>query len=493
MCSMRLEMQMNQKLTTELRMAPHIIQSIEVLTLPILELQTFIEEQLQSNPVLETEEREKETDVSPEEPDIEASSATEERQQENPVDEEALNDFENLERDDWSEFYSQDHIGKRSDEDKDKKMEAMQNSADKPISLQDFLFEQFRLLDMPENLRAIGQQIIYNIDSNGYVRYPLEEIVKSIDPIPSLEDAKKALQYIQKLEPPGIGATSMQECLILQLSPDDKDYYFKKELIEKYLYDIYYNKYPKIAKETGRKMEDINAAIASIRKLNPKPGAEYSTEQSQTILPDAIVELKDGEYVIRLENDYIPQLRISPYYRNMVEGKKQDQTDMNPQAKEFIKKKIEAAHWIIEAIKQRQNTLYRVVQEAVQRQRDFLDNGINHLKPLRMQEVADTLSIHVSTVSRAIADKYIQTPRGIFPIKFFFTGSIDKKDGETESRVSVKERVQDMILQEDKKNPLSDEQIVEKLKNAGLDIARRTVTKYRKALGLASSRRRKHY
>ncbi|NUM35892.1 MAG: RNA polymerase factor sigma-54 [Candidatus Brocadiae bacterium] len=488
MNSMRLEMSMNQKLTTELRMAPHIIQSIEILTLPLLELKTFVQKQLESNPVLEVLETDNEMQAKEKEQE-------QREEQETPVDDAFLNDFENLEREEWGDFYTQDRVVKRVDEEKDKKLEAMQNSADRPISLQDYLSEQFQLLEIDEGTRAIGYHIIYNIDSNGYLRYPLEEIIKSLHPVPSMEDTKKAISYIHKLDPPGIGASNMQECLVLQLDPEDKEYYFKKELIEKYLHDISCNKYPKISKETGRSLEDINAAVESIKRLNPRPGSEYSNEKTHTIVPDVVVELIEGEYVIRMEDDYLPQLRISPYYIRMLESQKENGNaiENDPKAKDFIKKKIESANWVIDAIKQRQTTLYRVVSESIKHQKDFLDHGVNSLKPLKMQEVADSLKIHVSTVSRAIAEKYIQTPRGIFPIKFFFTGSIEKKDGENTSRASVKEIVQELIAQEDKKNPLSDEEIVDKLKEKGLDIARRTVTKYRKALGITSSRRRKRY
>jgi len=494
MSSMGLEMSMKQKLSTELRMAPHIIQSIEVLTLPILELQAFVQEQLEINPVLETLENSEDMEES------HPSLSSEEKQEEasekdelKPVDEARLNSFENLELEGWDEFYSQDRIAKRGDDDdKDKKLEAMQNSADRPCSLQDHLFEQFRFSDLPEHLWPIGEQIIYNIDANGYLRYPLEEIVRGITPNPSIEHAQEALRYVQKLDPSGIGARNIQECLILQLLPQDPDYQFKKDLIEKYLQDISDNKYPKIAKELGRDIEEIKFAVEEIKHLNPKPGAKYGAEQSHIILPDVVIELVDGEYVIRMEDEYIPQLRINPYYMRLLQEEKAD-TELNSQAKDFIKKKIESANWVIDAIRQRQNTLYRVVAELVKNQRLFLDHGLNALKPLKMQEVADALQIHVSTVSRAISEKYIQTPRGIFPIKFFFIGSIDKKGGENESRVSVKQRVQEMINQEDKISPLSDEEIVERLKQSGLEIARRTVTKYRKALGIASSRRRKQY
>lgn len=485
MSSMRLEMLMKQKLATEMRMAPHIIQSIEVLTLPALELQNFIQQQLEINPVLESKDStQEETATSQDEP-----SPSEAEQEDAPADERALNDFENLETAEWDDYYNRDHIAKRNDEEKDKKQEAMQNTPDKPVTLQDFLFQQYRLLDLPEQQKKIGEQIIYNIDTNGYLCYPLEEIARTLDPAPTLPDMEHVLRYIQRLEPAGVGARNIQECLVLQLAESDPDYHFKKELIEKYLADISNNKYPKIAKETGRSLNEIKEVVLALQKLNPKPGSNYASDKPSFVIPDVVVELVDGNYLVRLEDDYLPHLRINQRYVQML----QEKSDKLSKAREFLKKKLESANWIIDAIKQRQQTLFRVSQKLVEHQKDFLDHGLTHLKPLKMQDIADDLQIHVSTVSRAISDKYIQTPRGIFALKFFFTGSIDKKDGDNESRVTVQERVQEMINQEDKHNPLSDEEIADKLNAAGLEIARRTVTKYRKAMKIPSSRRRRQY
>jgi RNA polymerase sigma-54 factor len=483
---MRLEMVMKQRLATELRMAPHIIQSIEVLTLPALELQTFIQQQMDTNPVLESSEITAEEESTPTQ---EEKAQEEIDKEEPPADEQILNDFENMEAEGWEDYYNRDHIAKRNDGEKDKKQEAMQNTPDKPLSLQDFLFQQFGLLDLPEQQKKIGEQIIYNIDANGYLNYPLEEILRTLEPIPLPSEAEQVLQYIQKLEPAGVGARNIQECLLLQLSETDTNYHVKKEMIEKYLTDISNNKYPKIAKELGRSLEEIKEIVTALQKLDPKPGANYASDKPSFVMPDVVVELIDGQYLVRLEEDYLPHLRINPRYLQML----QEKSDKLSKAREFLKKKLESANWIIEAIKQRQQTLFRVAQRLVEHQQEFLDHGLTHLKPLKMQDIADDLQIHVSTVSRAIADKYMQTPRGIFALKFFFTGSIDKKDGDNESRVTVQERVQEMIQQEDKKKPLSDEDIADNLKAVGLEIARRTVTKYRKALKIPSSRRRKQY
>ena len=460
MSSMRLDFSLQQQLSTELRMAPHIIQSIEILTLPALELHTFIQEQLEINPVLETQEATDSQTKKEEQP-------AEDSQQQ--IDENFLNNFENLESDDWREYFSEgseNYTVRKYSDDKDKKFEALQNTAARPMSLSDYLYQQFQLFDLPEKIKKVGEYILYNIDEKGYLRYPLEDIIKPLEGEASTEDAELALTYVQKLEPAGVGARTIEECLLLQLDKNDPNYAFTRELIEKYLYDIYNNKYPKIIKETGKTLDEIKEAIASLQKLNPKPGDEYSAESTHIIMPDVVVEYIEDEYIIRLEEQYIPQLRISSLYRRLL-----DRENKNRKAKEFIKKKMESANWVIDAIKQRQRTLYRVAEEIVNHQREFLDHGLTHLKPLKMQDVADALNISVSTVSRAISDKYIQTPRGIFPLKFFFTGAIEKCEGRNESRVSVKQRIQEIVDHEDKTKPLSDEEIAERLKTSGLNIA----------------------
>ncbi len=489
--SMRMEHSMNvsTKLSHELRMAPHIIQSIEILTLPALELHNFIQEQLAENPVLETIE-----------PIVEETNGSEsnkndeqEPKEEKQMDEESLNSFENLESSDLKEYFSEDtYIAKKTNysEERDKKFEAMQNTAARPMSLSDYLYQQFQLFDLSEKVEKAGEYIIYNIDAMGYLRYPLEEIIKPIQEEVSIEDAEEALRYVQNLEPTGVGARSMEECLLLQLDEDSPDYASQKLIISKYLTDIYNNKYPKVAKDTGKSIEEIKSIVKSLQKLNPKPGSEYSAEETHVILPDLVVDFIDGDYVIRMEEDYIPQLCVSNLYRSYLEEKNKDRKTKN-----YIKKKMESANWVIDAIRQRQRTLYRVASEIIKHQRDFLDHGLSHLHPLKMEDVANTLEISVSTVSRAVIEKYIQTARGIFPLRFFFTGGIDKRGSEekSESRVSVKHRISEIVINEDKSNPLSDEDIAEKLKAVGLDIARRTITKYRKALKIPSSRQRKVY
>jgi RNA polymerase sigma-54 factor len=277
------------------------------------------------------------------------------------------------------------------------------------------------------------------------------------------------------------------ECLLIQIG-DDPSVAFERMLVERYLDDLKMNRLPRIAKETGRSIEEIKDALAFISSLNPHPGAFFSGAQPQYVIPDVVCELVDGKYEIRLEDSYIPRIHISPRYRKMLEEQKS-----NPAVRDYIKKKIEAAKWLIESIEQRQNTLYKIAKEIVDYQKSFLDHGIDFLKPLKMQYIADRVGVHVSTVSRAISDKYMQTPRGIYPLKFFFTGGTINAEGEMESILAVKQKVRDIVDQEDKRNPLSDEDIALKLRAMGYDIARRTVTKYRKQMAILSSRQRRSY
>ncbi|WP_372366409.1 RNA polymerase factor sigma-54 [Candidatus Uabimicrobium sp. HlEnr_7] len=477
---MHIGIQIQPKLKTEQSIAPHIIQSIEVLALPVLELHNFVQNQLQENPVLEQKENFAEEDKQSE---PEREREREEKSEQS--DDDFLSSFENLESEDFREYFAENHIPKRFDE-KDKKFEAIKNTASPQNSLQDHLYEQLHFFELSEHLLNICKHIIYNIDGNGYLRYSLEEVTQPMDGEVTMEEAEVALHYVQKLEPTGVGARNMKECLLLQLEVEDNDYLFKKNLIENHLEDICNNKYPKIVKETGRSLEDIKNTVGSLQKLNPKPGGNISSENAHFIIPDVVVTKEGDEYIVHLEEKYVPQLRINNTYRKLLREK-------NSQAKEFVKKKMESANWIIDAIRQRQQTLRLVIEEIVEHQHDFLEYGLSHLRPLKMKDLAEKLDVSISTISRAMSEKYIQTPRGIFPLKFFCTGSISKNDGENESRVSVQERIQQIINQEDKRKPLSDVDISKKLKEVGLDIARRTVTKYREFLKIPSSRRRKVY
>ncbi|MHC4598053.1 MAG: RNA polymerase factor sigma-54 [Planctomycetota bacterium] len=472
---MRLELGLQHRLEQRLKLAPQIIQSIEILQLPLLELDRLIKQELEENPVLEIKE------LPPEE------KSKEEKEKEKEADKDG--EYEKLAEleGDWPDYFGQGRVDKGSLE-KDKKLEAMQNTAARPVSLQEFLFQQFNLLNVSPVERKIGEKIIFNIDDNGYLQYPLEEVFDFESDGATRHEVEQVLLKVQNLDPPGVGGRDTVEVLLLQLDPNDPTLLTKEKLIRNHLDDLHKNRLPRVAKAMNLSIDDVKRLISEISILNPRPGALYSNEAPQYIIPDIIVEMINGEYIIRLEDRYVPSLRISGMYRRLLRDKSNDVTTL-----EFIRKKIESARWLIESIQQRQNTLYRVAVEIFRVQRGFLDHGITRLTPLKMQTVADALSIHVSTVSRAIAEKYAQTHRGIYPLKFFFSGGTTTSEGKDLSRVTVKNKVKEIIDREDRAKPLSDEEVAERLKGDGLNVARRTVTKYRKMLGIPSSRQRKTY
>ncbi len=481
---MRLDVSLQQKLQLQLKLAPQIIQSIEILQLPALDLKDMIEEELLENETLEVQDA-----ATPSAPTALEAANRESHEKEDY--EETFDRLERLIEDEGS----YDYTPRRpllTEDGKDKKLEALQNTAARAPGLKDSLISQLSLSNVPDRLRPLVQAIIYSLDDSGYLLYPLDDVLRIVNANAegeepwTAEEAEAALRIVQDLEPPGVGARNLAEALLPQIADTDPDAEALRRLIRDHLEDVERNRIPKVAREMGLTVEQVNELVERIGRLDPRPGAVLASTETYYITPDVVLEWVDGDYEVRLENSFIPSLRISPRYLRLLHDNRQD-----PKVREHIKKKIESARWLIDSIEQRQNTLERVVRAIVRRQRDFLDFGIAHLKPLKMQEIADELHIHVSTVSRALADKYIQTDRGIFPLKFFFTGGTQSDDGSVESRASVKQKVLAIIEGEDKANPLSDDEVAERLQKEGLDIARRTVTKYRKQLKIPSSRQRR--
>jgi RNA polymerase sigma-54 factor len=483
---MRLELGLNLRLKQEMRLAPQIIQSIEILQLPALDLRELIENELQENEALEV------LEPAPDgvaelldRPDVPPSD-------DNEHDDGLVHDAENvLERLDDLTGGRGDGVGRLSrgaaEEASDRKLEAMQNAADTGAGLADHLQRQLDEMELDAAVRLAALAIIYNLDDAGRLACSLEDVAAGMDVPASHDVLERALAVVQRLEPKGVGARSLAECLLLQLDPQDPHFEMKRTLLRDHFDDLVRNKRPRIARALGMDMAELNELIQGLSHLTARPGASYDTSPVPYIRPDVVIEWQDGEYVVRLINDQLPRVGLSREVRRMLKEARGD-----PRLREHLKRKIESAKWLIEAIAQRQSTLDRVANEIVGRQQDFLEYGVRHLRPLKMQEVADALGIHVSTVSRAISDKHAQTPRGIVPLKSFFTGGTENEDGGVESRLSVKERVRQIIEDEDKSDPLSDDAVAEALKErCGLEIARRTVTKYRKALGIPSSRQRR--
>ncbi len=368
---------------------------------------------------------------------------------------------------------------------------------DRELAREDRLREAARVAASAASLRRRLRKEGVEADLDEEVLlFPLVEVLDLLEGegvAATLEEATRALDLVQTLEPRGIGGRTAEETLLLQIRPGDPRRETKRLLITRHLEDWKKNRRPRICQAMGISLEELAELLEDMAALHPHPGALLRSERSQVLHPDVVIQWAEtdrGEpdYEVTLVNEYFPTLRISAQYLRMFEDAATD-----PAVKEMLKKKIGSARWLIDAIRQRQDTLLRVVREIVRHQRGFLDHGLTSMAPLKMQRIADDLGIHVSTVSRAIADKYAQTPQGILPLKFFFHGGTGSSDGSVESRLSVKDRVRAAIEAEDRRNPLSDEDLAARFKAEGLAIARRTVTKYRKQLGLPSSRERRQW
>lgn len=501
---MRMETSISQRLEQRLRLAPQILQSIEILQLATLDLKGLIEREMEMNPTLEIESQEPISAPEVGEPGAgDAPAAGGEGEGEGggeagDTDASLDAEFERLEglNEQWKEFsgsYRGGGGGGGGGEDADKKYEAMQNTADRSESLQEMLERQLSMCNLRERDHQVAAYLVWNIDDNGYLRFVIdEELCKGIevDPPATVEEVEDALELIQGFEPPGVGARDLRECLLLQLEATNGKHHYDLEIaiVRDHLDDVVNNRLPKIAKTLNEPLEVIDEAIQLIRTLNPKPGRLFSQPQVQYVVPDVVVEQIDGRWEIRVEDSYIPRIHISRHYQEMLRTAADD-----PKVRAYVKKKIDSAKWLIESIEQRKATLQRIAQEIVNYQVPFLEKGIDMLRPLKMQQIADAVGVHVSTVSRAIAEKYVQTPRGIFALKFFFTGGTTRADGEEKSIIAVRQKVRDIVDKEDKSSPLSDEEIAAALKKEGLDVARRTVTKYRKQLKIPSSRQRRKF
>lgn len=462
---MKLGLTQNLRPELALRLSPQILQRIEVLQLPALDLAEMIEAELQENEVLEVD-----RDAEPE--------PASEGEDDGP-------DLDDLyDDDDWRPSRADEAISRT---------DVLEASAAAPVTLAMHLREQLEVQDLAPRTLALAEAIVEALNDRGWLTLDLADLEVDLDPAPDAEEREAALHVVQRLDPAGVGCRDMVECLLLQLDPDDPDYQLLATLILGHLDDIARNRIPRIVRETGEEVDTILAAIDRVSHLDPVPGRRFGQSEVPHVRPDVTVRRVGDDYEISLENDWIPNLRLSRSYLDMANDR-----GVDPELRKHIRGKIESARSLMDAVAQRKHTLFRVASELVDRQLAFVEQGKAGLRPLRMQEVADALGLHVSTVSRAISGKYLQTPRGIVAMRDLFTGEVPSSSGgeagEGASRASVQELVRSIIDGEDKRRPLSDEAIVGVLKDEhDLEIARRTVTKYRKALGLGSSRARREY
>jgi RNA polymerase sigma-54 factor len=491
-------MYQSQQLKQEMKINPRLYQAMELLYMPLLDLQQHLKQELAENPFLEMSE----PDVQEE---VELKDEPKEKQEENEID--------------WEEILLDgfDAGGRRQQYEH---REFYQPTPVEVHDLHDHLHEQLRLLNLSEREMQLGEEIIGNIEDDGTLSCPLEGVVvganawledvrdiaearaREIDDeearLSELEEidrifrpyevgeAEQVLARIQTFDPPGVGARNLRESIIIQMRTENMNG-LAYEIVQEHFDDLINHRWSDIAKSMGISPREVQEAADQISTLDPKPGLKYSADPEQYIIPDLIVEKIDGEYMVFVNDTNLPRLRLSRAYREVA----RDKNKFKGENKEFISSKLNSANWMIQAIEQRRQTMLKVMNFIVDRQRDFFEKGVQHLKPLTLREVAEHIEMHESTVSRVTNEKFVQTPRGVYSLKFFFSSGLSTTSGEDISARGVKAKIQNLVGEEDAKRPLTDQAIVNLLKSDGVKIARRTVAKYRDQLGILPARMRK--
>lgn len=507
---MRFDASLQQRLDQRMILAPRMIQAMEILQLPLMGLQERIDQELIANPVLEIRDPNNGEPPEPgdgnEEPVVTPDSPVAENERDLVLREDGgPEDFERLSNlvDRWENYFEDTSGYQRAKpvyDDVDPKTEAMQNTPDAGVTLQEHMLAEWRLEDLPPRLLAIGEVIVRNLDDNGYLRGPIEDLASEVQPPATPEELQEALAMVQESGPPGVGARTIEECLLLQLRADPvygggpgklPSDALEVRLIRDHLRDIEANRYPQMSKALGVSIDEIKQAVDRIRRLSPKPGAFISPARTPPIVPDVRIEWDDeaGQYRVSIADGDTPELYISLAYRRLVK-----QENLDVKTRQFVAKNIRSARWLMDAIQQRRDTMRRVSESIVRHQRPFFDEGPEHIRPLKMQEVADDVHLHVGTISRAVADKYAETPWGTVALRDFFTGGTHTAQGGEVSYERLRTRIKAIIEEEDKVKPLSDEAIMNMLLSEGVEkLARRTIAKYREELGIPSSHRRRQY
>jgi RNA polymerase sigma-54 factor len=500
MMTMRMSFGQEMRLAQKQVLAPRMIQSMEILQLPVLALEERIEQEIQNNETLEVDEagQDEGPAAEPSGADLAAQPATATKTvDETPlvVDHEHANQADFERSYDWSAEYpdSDDDRSRPSaaqiDQAGDRYLDLMANMQERPETLCDHLHAQLASEDLPEPIRQAADKIIYNLDANGYLPMPFAELVDPDGPGEQLEQLERALRVVQGFDPPGVAARDLRECLLLQIRSDAPNGRQLRRLVEEHLEDLAGNRLPLIEKKMGLSLEEIEALRDQLHSLRPKPGAVFSSPIVVPIKPDVYVDQQpDGTWKCRLEEIDLPALRISPTYREMLLS-----PDTDPATREYIKRKINSAQWLIDAIEQRRSTLLKTAQAIADHQTRFLVEGPEALEPLKMQQIADRIGMHVTTVSRAVDDKWLQTPRGLHPLRKFFVGGTTSADGDEVAWDTVRLKLQEIVDGEPKDSPYSDDDLVDELGKQGIKVARRTVTKYRKAMRIPSSRQRRDW
>jgi RNA polymerase sigma-54 factor len=490
------------KLTQQLVLAPQLQQSLALLQAPTLELKALVEQELEQNPVLEEvpveemeqrEKNEREGDTAPDvldpaepPPDLTFDPA-EEKKNNDQVDE-FLAEFERLSQIDqeWRDSFSSASIRARSSSDEEERRQFMFDSLVAGTSLQENLLEQVRLSELSEDQQALAEMIIGNVDDYGYLKSGLDELAFATNT--DLAKLEEVLSVIQTFHPPGVGARDLRECLLLQLERAGQEKSLEYRIVSEYMEALGKRRLPEIARGLGHSVEEIQNAANRIANLEPRPGRAFLPDNDQFILPEVFVTRSGDDFAVATNNEQIPHLRISNTYKDLM-ARAQSDTEV----RDYIREKIRAGKFLIKSIHQRQQTILNIANEIVHRQREFMEKGVAYLKPLTMVQVAEVVGVHETTVSRAVSGKYMQTPQGVFEMKYFFTSGIQTANGEGMSNTSVKDMIADIFANEDPGKPLSDQEVVKMLGDKGIVIARRTVAKYRSELNILPSNLRKVY
>lgn len=487
-------------------LAPQLQQSLALLQAPTLELKALVEQELQQNPLLEEVQAEEQDQVDrptseadtqmvtkaeaadPTEPpaDVNFDPATE-KPNSDPVDDFQA-EFERLTQLDqeWRDHFAETNIPMRSSPEDEEKRQFMFDSLASGTSLQEHLMEQLRLSELTEEQRPIAEMLIGNIDDYGYLKATVEEMSFSTNVPP--ERILEVLKIIQSFHPVGVGARDLRECLLLQLERQGKQKTLEHRIVQDFMEALGKRRMPEIARGTGEDVVDVQKAIARIGLLEPRPGRAFLPDNDQYVLPEVFVIKQGEELVVSTNNEQIPHLRISNTYKDLMA-----QADSSAEVRDYIREKIRAGKFLIKSLHQRQQTIRKIAEEIVGRQREFMEKGVAFLKPLTMVQVAEVVGVHETTVSRAVSGKYMQTPQGVFEMKYFFTSGIQTASGEGMSNTSVKDMIAEIFSGEDPGKPLSDQEVVMMLAQKGIVIARRTVAKYRSELNILPSNLRKVY
>jgi RNA polymerase sigma-54 factor len=472
-------MQQRQSLALQQVLSPQLQQSLLILQTPLLELRNLVQQEMETNPVLEE---------LPED-----SAANEPSEAEASADDNFKNEFEKLASldEEWRDYMAQsassNFDGRHGSKQADEKRQFLFDSIPVQETLQQNLIAQLNQTVLSADDRRAAELIIGNIDDDGFLQSTPEEMALNSG-IPQ-DDFERVLGLVQTFYPAGVGARDLRECLLIQLRRQAQEPSLEYTIVSEHMDDLGRHRFPEIARRMAIGVEDVQKAADNIARLNPRPGQVFAAAPQNYVLPDVIVEKVDGEYQVAFNNEQIPHLRISNLYKDIIASGDAQSTDV----KDYIRDKIRSGKFLIRSIHQRQQTIMNIAQQIVSRQHDFLEHGPSHLKPMTMAEVAQAVGVHETTVSRAVSGKYMATPQGVFEMKYFFTGGYQTATGESLSNTSVKQAILELVKHESGSAPLSDHEIVEILSERGIPIARRTVAKYRSELNILPSHMRRKY